>query len=253
MSNEYHIIKEHRYRKLVRDALWLGRKRKYISEYIEMDITNVRKNIREYRRTNNTSLSLNAYFIKVISRCLKKYPIMNSHRLFGGSIAQFNKIDTFYPIELKENGELVLAATLFRNTDEVHITKIHDKLESLKNGNSNIFTKEEEFIISLPKIFRRLLYRIVWLFPKLYQRVFGSIMISSYINTASENIWATGLPFHSLAIYIGPVFKKYIPSNNEEKIFVSFSFCYDHDIVDGAIGTRFMQYLFDEIKKGNIE
>lgn len=253
MSKTYHAIKEHRYRRAVRDALWLGRKKRYIVEYIEMDVTNVRKNIREYRRNKKTTLSLNAYFVKAIAQAIKKFSLLNSASDFRNRTVIFEDVDVLYPTELVENGEAIIAATILRKADAKPLSEIHNRLESLKDGSAKIFSREEELFISLPRFMRRSFYRLISLSPKLYQRIFGSVMISSFGIYASENIWGAGVPFHTLAIYIGPVFSKHISPNNEERKFATFSFCFDHELVDGNVGTRFIQHLFDEIKKGEIE
>lgn len=253
MNKTYKIVEEHRYRKLIRDALWLGRKKKYIVEYIEIDVTNVRNNIREYRRNNKSTLSLNAYFVKAIADSIKKFPLLNSTSYLRNRTAIFNDVDVLYPTELEENGEAVIAATILRKADTKPLVEIHNRLESLKKGSAKVFSKEEEFFISLPQFVRRLFYRLISLSPKLYQQIFGSVMISSFGIYASENIWGAGVPFHTLAIYIGPVISKFVLPNNEERKLATFSFCFDHELVDGNVGTRFIQHLYDEIKKGEIE
>lgn len=253
MSKTYQLIKEHRYRKVVRDALWLGRKKRYIVEYIEMDVTNVRKNIREFRRNNKSTLSLNAYFVKAIAQSIKKFSLLNSTSDFKNRTVIFENVDVLYPTELVENGEAVIAATILRKADAKPLSEIHNRLEYLKDGSAKVFSKEEEFFISLPRFVRRIFYRLISLSPKLFQKIFGSVMISSFGIYASENIWGVGVPFHTLAIYIGPVFSKFVLPDNEERKFATFSFCFDHELVDGNVGTRFIQHLFNEIKTGEIE
>lgn len=253
MNKTYKIVEEHRYRKLIRDALWLGRKKRYNIGYIEIDVTNARKNIRNFRRVNRSTLSLNAYFIKVIAQAVKIFSLFNSTSDFRNRTVIFNKVDVLYPTELVINGEGVIAATILRNADVKPLTEIQKRLESIKDGSAKVFSKEEEFFISLPRFVRRLFYRMISLSPKLYQQIFGSVMISSYGVNASSNILGGGVPFHTLAIYIGPLFSKFVLPNNEERKFVTFAFYFDHQLVDGNVGARLIQHLHDEINKGEIE
>ena len=260
-SQERKEIKFPKTRIATLDVCEVGRKKHHMKALLEIDVTETRRSIKEYRAKTKNKLSFTAFMVKAISSTLEEFP--EAHAFLKGKrkAVVFEDIDISIMVERKHAGQLVPLAYVLRQTNKKKITEIHDEIEAAKNQT----VIEEDIVLgekrnnsqtnlyyALPVFLRKAMWKYLMLHPKISHRMMGSVALTSIGMMGQVNGWFIHTSIHPIAFGLGSVIKKPRVIRDEVVIreILNMTMLIDHDVIDGAPMARFVSRLVENIERG---
>jgi 2-oxoisovalerate dehydrogenase E2 component (dihydrolipoyl transacylase) len=196
----------------------------HCTHFEEIDVTNLLE-WKETMRDNGQSISMGAYFIKVISICLKEFPIFNA------VLDEKNEcvhIKPHHHIGIATDTEDGLIVPVIRNVESKSMKDIHQEMKEL-----TIKAQENKLAV---KDMTGGTFTVSNVGP-----LNGSIGATPIINEPEVGL----LAFHKT--------KKRPMVNNQDEIVIrsmmNVSMSFDHRVVDGGTAVRFTNRLCDLIEE----
>jgi 2-oxoglutarate dehydrogenase E2 component (dihydrolipoamide succinyltransferase) len=230
ISGNVEIIEMDRMRKLISEHMTRSKSTSaHVTSFSEADVTNLvlwRNKVKnEFEKREGEKLTLTPIFVEAITKCLKKYPLLNAS-VVGDSIVIKKDINIGMATALP-NGNLIVP--VIKGADQFNVTGLAKQVNRLANNARNgklqpSDTQEGTFTFT-------------------NVGTFGSLMGTPIINQPQVAILATG------AIKKKPVV---IESDKGDSIairhmmFVSMS--YDHRIIDGGLGASFLTEFVKQLE-----
>ncbi|MBK7346026.1 MAG: 2-oxo acid dehydrogenase subunit E2 [Chitinophagaceae bacterium] len=201
----------------------------HVTSFAECDVTNLvlwrGKIKKEFEKRENEKITFTPLFIEAVIKCLKKYPWLNSS-VDGDKIIIKKDINIGMATALP-NGNLIVP--VIRNADQLNLVGITKQVNSLANNARNGKLKPDETAGGT--------------FTLTNVGSFGSIMGTPIINQPQVAIMAVG------AIKKRPVVIE-TPQGDSIAIrhMMYISLSYDHRIIDGALGSTFLNAVSKELE-----
>lgn len=201
----------------------------HVTSFSECDVTNLvlwREKIKkEFEKRENEKITFTPLFIEAIVKCIKKYPWLNSS-VDGEKIILKKDINIGMATAMP-NGNLIVP--VIRNADQLNIVGLTKRVNSLANAarNNQLFPDDTTSgTFTLTNV-----------------GSFGSIMGTPIINQPQVAILAVG------AIKKRPVV---IETEQGDSIAIRhmmyLSLSYDHRIIDGSLGSTFLNAVTKELE-----
>jgi 2-oxoglutarate dehydrogenase E2 component (dihydrolipoamide succinyltransferase) len=201
----------------------------HVTSFAECDVTNLvlwREKIKkDYEKREGEKITFTPLFIEAIIKCIKKYPLLNS------------SVDTDRIIIKKDinigmatalgNGNLIVP--VIKNADQLNLTGLTKQVNNLANAARTNKLKPDDTsggTFTLSNV-----------------GTFGSIMGTPIINQPQVAIMAVG------AIKKRPVVMETEQGDSiaiRHMMYISLS--YDHRIIDGALGSTFLNAVAKEFE-----
>ena len=235
--------------------------------FLEVDITNLRKKIREYRK-QSINFSFTSCMIKIISDTISANKHVQAALVNDRKLVLFDDVDLSISIERKLDKAYFPFPLIIRSANKKTLLEIDQEIKSetskeIGNGN-DLFMPDKpllgkallKFFYAIPSAVR------VFIMGYIIKNPFRAKKVIGTIGFATDNITGrlTGWVFpsknpHSLFIALGSVNKKPLVVNNEIQIrdVLNMSVIFDHNIIDGTPARNFMNSLVEKIEKGKIE
>lgn len=235
-------------RLMVSDANRIGKKIPFIHSVWELDITEIRKKIRQVRKKHSTTLSLSTYFLYCFVVTINENKEVHAVKKGKRTLCIFDDVDVFFPIELNSGP---IDPKVIRSVNKKEIFDLQNEIEASKlKAQVNIDLNKKVFL-SLPRMVRYFFYDFFLMkIPTLRKNTFGTAYFTSLsMHTNSKGV-GIPIPMHSIGMLMGTMEKKsrVVEGNTVIRDFMSITNSADHSIVDGAVLTRFVIRL-----KSNIE
>ncbi|MET0634414.1 MAG: dihydrolipoamide acetyltransferase family protein [Chitinophagaceae bacterium] len=231
------ILEMDRMRKLIAEHMVRSKHTSpHVTSFTEADVTNLvlwRERVKkEFEEREGTRITFTPIFIEAVSRCIKKYPMINSS-LDGDRIIIKKDINIGMATALP-SGNLIVP--VIRNADQLNLVGLSKKVNSLADAARNGKLKADDTQNGT--------------FTLTNVGTFGSLMGTPIINQPQVAILAVG------AIKKRPVV---IETEQGDSIAIRhmmyLSMSYDHRIVDGSLGATFLTAVAKELENfdGNRE
>ncbi|HNQ69598.1 MAG TPA: 2-oxo acid dehydrogenase subunit E2 [Bacteroidales bacterium] len=222
----------------------------------EVDITKPRDLIKKHFEKTGEKLSLTAYIVACLSNVIKDYPQFNSF-IKGKKLILLDDITISVLIEREIDGGKVPEPIGIQKAQYKTYLQMHKEIREAKNQQTDKLgsLSGKIWINLIPSFFLRLMIRMAD--KNIYMaKKYGKIAVTAIGMYCKEPIWCIPHGSATVLLTIGSIDKKVIELDNQfvsrEHLCLSVSF--DHDIIDGAPASRFMNDLINEIKSGeNIE
>lgn len=201
----------------------------HVTSFAECDVTNLvlwRDKIKkEFEKRENEKITFTPLFIEALIKCIKKYPWLNSS-VDGDKIIIKKDINIGMATALP-NGNLIVP--VIRNADQLNLVGITKQVNGLANNARNGKLKPDDTVGGT--------------FTLTNVGSFGSIMGTPIINQPQVAIMAVG------AIKKRPVVIE-TPQGDSIAIrhMMYISLSYDHRIIDGALGSTFLNAVSKELE-----
>lgn len=196
----------------------------HVTSFIEADVTNIYKWRRKYKKLFIKKLGYNisytSIFIKIISKVIKNFPIINSY-VYNNKIIKKKNINIGIAVSLK-NGNLVVP--VIKNVEKMDLIEITVKIKDMihKAYLNNLTFKDisdATYTISNIGTFKNLMGTPIITQPQVAILAFGEVITKpSIVKNLKGNLIKA-----------------------RQKIF--FSHSYDHRIIDGYLGGGFLKNL----------
>jgi len=204
----------------------------HVTSFSEADVTNMvlwRDRIKkEFEKRENEKITFTPLFIEAIVKCIKKYPWLNSS-VDGDKIIIRKDINIGMATALP-TGNLIVP--VIKNADQLNLVGLTKKVNGMANAARNNKLRPDDTAGGT--------------FTMTNVGSFGSIMGTPIINQPQVAILAVG------AIKKKPVV---IETEQGDSIAIRhmmyLSMSYDHRIIDGALGSTFLNAVAKELENFN--
>ncbi len=201
----------------------------HVTSFSECDVTNLvlwrEKNKKEFEKREGEKITYTPLFIEAIIKCIKKYPLINSS-VDGDRIILKKDINIGMATAMP-SGNLIVP--VIRNADQLNLTGLTKQVNNLANAARNNKLNPDDTANGT--------------FTITNVGTFGSIMGTPLINQPQVAILAVG------AIKKRPVV---IETEQGDSIAIRhmmyLSLSYDHRIIDGALGSTFLNAVAHELE-----
>jgi len=229
-------------------------KRNAIHGITDVDITEPRRLMKEHFEQSGEKLSLTAYIVTCLAKVVKDYPLMNSFKR-GRKLITLDDITISVLIEREIEGEMVPEPLGITRADKKTFLQIHSAIKEAKNIQGKLFgsISGHTWIRFIPKFLIKTAMRIA---DKnvFVAKQFGKVAVTAVGMFSNETLWFIPPGSTTVNIIIGSIKHKVIELNGEfvSREHLNLTVSFDHDVVDGAPATRFINQLTEVIKSGDI-
>jgi len=231
----------------------------HINAILEFDVTDSRAKLRDLRKTG-TTVSFNAWLIKVIGKALQKHPEAAAYFYNKKRLIIFNDINVSMIVEKKIGDSKVPIPLVIEKVNEKSALEITQEIENAKSQDLNskdiVLKKQsssyQRLYYYLPGFIRRLFWRLLLKSPKTAYKTMGNVAVTSIGMIGKINGWFIHKSVHPISFGVGSILNKAVVIGNEIKIreILNMTILVDHDVIDGAPIVRFLDDLTNYIETG---
>jgi pyruvate/2-oxoglutarate dehydrogenase complex dihydrolipoamide acyltransferase (E2) component len=238
-------------RRLMEDGGRLGREKHLIHGLFELDVTETRRAIRQYRASSGEGLSFMAYVVACLGRAVERHKSIQACRAWGEKIVLFDEVDVNTMFEVEVDGQKIIRPHILRAVNKKTAREIHAEIQAFQTSHAE--SRESRFIewfVLLPGGVRRMFLRLMFRNPRWLKEMNGTVALTSVGMFGKGGGWGLPVSNHTLQITLGGIATRPALVNgqleNRQMLCVTISF--DHDLVDGAPAARFAQTLKDLVE-----
>jgi pyruvate/2-oxoglutarate dehydrogenase complex dihydrolipoamide acyltransferase (E2) component len=220
----------------------------------EVDITAPRDLIKKHFEKTGVKLSLTAYIVACLSNVIKDYPRFNSFTK-GRKLILLDDITISVLIEREIAGENVPEPIGIEQAQDKTYLQIHKEIREAKKQQADKLgsLSGQTWFSLIPSYFLKHFIRIADKNIHMAKK-YGKISVTAVGMYSKEPFWFIPHGTATVLITIGSIEKKVVELDNQfvsrEHLCLTVSF--DHDIIDGAPASRFMNQLLETIKSGQL-
>ena len=244
-------------RKLVADIAWLSRSRHAMRGMIEVDITDARSSIHEWRRRTGKPLSFTSFLVSSVAKAVAANPEVNACHASRGRIAYFEDVNVLTMIEVPDfDGMKIPVGHLIKAADKLEVGGIQDTIDRFRsNYNDASETRLQDLLTKFPQSVRRMLFARMPLNPDFVQKNIGTVIVSAVgMFLPRHAAWALGQSNHTVSLWVGSTMERLcmIKGNITPRTMACITIDLDHNIIDGAPAARFIAMLVKMIEKASV-
>jgi pyruvate/2-oxoglutarate dehydrogenase complex dihydrolipoamide acyltransferase (E2) component len=240
---------------MIADAVRLGLRIPNIHSLVELDITNARRHLREFRKQSGQKRSLTSYLVHACVQTINEDRSIQGMRDFRGGIRIYKNVDVFFPIENKAEDSPQLNSVIIRDTAELSMDEIHQRLSKAVREEIPKPDQRRTIFLRAPWFIKKWFYLIWMSIPKWRKNIFGTVYISSIMNFSIERkAWGIPIPWHSMGIFIGAISKQVVQTKDgfETRDMLQITLSVDHRVSNGGDMARFIQRLKENLENRNL-
>ncbi len=251
-----------RFRRQMIDWMELMHRRHPIHGLVEVDVTEVRRAIRESRAKPGEPLSFTAFIVASLARAVAEDRRMHAYRKGRGQLVLFDDVDVGVAVERDLEGEKVPVGIVIRVADKKAVTDIHGEIRSARTE-PNPWSSAVRWLplwLLVPAPVRRFLWALFLSDPRRRKQLSGTVVVTAVGMFGTGTGWGIPLTDYTLCLTVGGIARKpgvvaYPgPGGREERIevreYLSLTISMDHDVIDGAPAARFAARLKELLESG---
>lgn len=220
--------------------------RRHISHaLLEIDVTQARRLMREYKQRSGESLSFTAFIVACFARAVAAQPAVQAYRNWRNQLIIFHDVDVVTMVE-PERGAVAIPHVI-RDAGGKTLRAIHDEIRAVQTTpQRSRQSAGQKLAARVPGFVRGLVMSAMLRNPHWLRRMGGTVIVTSVGMFGRGGGWGISfLPMHTLGLTIGGIAEKpgVIDGRIEVREFLDLTISLDHDIVDGAPAARFCQQL----------
>ena len=252
-ESSYKVLPFPRMRQLVRDAGWIGKRKQMMHGFIEVDVTEPRRIIREQAALTGEQFSFSAFVLACIGQAVAQDKLVHAYRNWRNQLIIFDEVDVLIAIEVETGERTFPLVHPVRAVNRRTVGDIHDEIRAIQakpQQSEGMQTALTRTYYWLPTFLRHLGYRLVEMNPHWRKQYAGTVGLTSVGMFGRGGGWGIGMPSHSLAITLGGIAQKpgWINGRVEPREYLCITLSFDHDVIDGAPAARFTRRLIDLIE-----
>jgi pyruvate/2-oxoglutarate dehydrogenase complex dihydrolipoamide acyltransferase (E2) component len=236
----------------VRASASVTREKNAIHSLAEVDITMPRKLMKEHFKKTGEKLSLTAYIVTCLAQTLKDHPHLNSF-IKGRRLIMLHDITVSVLIERDLPGEKVPEPFSVKAAQEKTHRQIQQEIREAKKQQDEKLggLSGMTWIRFIPGFLLRTFIRLADSNITMAMK-YGKVAVTAVGMFSKEAVWFIPHGTATVLITVGSISQKVIEIEGKpvtrEHLCITASF--DHDIVDGAPASRFMNQFISSIKEG---
>ena len=240
-------------RNLISDVMWLSKKKSLIHGLCEIDITETRKQLKEYNTGKNPRVSILSYLIYCYAKALKKFNEFNALKK-RSSVYTYEDVDVSVIVERELDGKKYPMNYIIRKCDAKTVDEINSELITAKETPMGevMYDKKIRLFASLPAFIRRAIMGYISRSPKLAKQYFGTTGVTSLHTVVKGQFWGMPVSPATMTMTIGSIHKKYTQIDGDfvENDFLCVTMSAEHELNDGVNGVRLFNYMKDLVESG---
>ncbi len=255
MSHDSHtIIPFPPERQIVVDSLTIGSRRHIVHGLIEVDVTDVRRLIREYKARTGETLSFTGFIITCFAQAIDRNKYVQAYRDWRNRLVLFDEVDVVTMVEAEVDG--VAIPHIIRAANKKSFLDIHNEIRAIQSKPAKSKQRSGQLAkagLIVPGFVRRLFFQIAMKNPYWLKKTSGTVVVTAVGMFGRGGGWGFGiLPIHTIGLLLGGIAEKPGVVNGKIEIreYLDLTISVDHDIVDGAPAARFVQKLKELIECG---
>jgi pyruvate/2-oxoglutarate dehydrogenase complex dihydrolipoamide acyltransferase (E2) component len=223
----------------------MGRQKHTVHGLLEVDVTAARQALHTYQAQTGAALSFTAFILACLGQALDTHRDMHAYRDWRNQLIIFDQVDVNTLVEVEIEGRRSIRPRIIRAVNTKSVEMIHHELRTFQGAAEQ--SSEAQFLrwfIRLPGFARRLFYAVLFKNPHLLKQYFGTVALSSIGMFGSGGFWGLPVPNHTLQLTLGGIATKpgVVAGQIVIREYLSVTVSFDHDIVDGAPATRFVEH-----------
>jgi pyruvate/2-oxoglutarate dehydrogenase complex dihydrolipoamide acyltransferase (E2) component len=227
------------------DVLAAGRRKNIIHGLIEIDVTDLRRELHQ-RESAGEPLSFSAAVMHAVAQAVDEDRVLHAYRR-RNQIILFDEVDVNTQIEVEVSGQKIVESVLIRAANRKSVEQLSREIRAAQQGKA---AGERRYrgtmaFLSIPGPIRTLLWRAVMSNPIWFKRFGGTVGMSSIGMFGSGGGWGIPIAPPTLMITLGGIMTKprYVNGTLEPRQLLDVTISVDHDLVDGAPAARFARRL----------
>lgn len=231
-----------------------GWRKHSIHAFVEFDVTEARKILREHKNKTGKSVSFTAWLIKCVAQAVSEHKELNAYRQGRRRIVVFDDVDVAIPVERFVEGEYRPLGHVIRKANEKTVEQLSEEIRSLQKENVDVskevlgqtLSRFERFVLNAPLFVKRFLLFLLRRNGVFKKKYLGTIGLTSVGSAGGIDGWI--LPLGGLSttlVAVGGLKKKpgVVDDRVEVREYLHVVVTVDHDLVDGAPLARFIGRL----------
>jgi pyruvate/2-oxoglutarate dehydrogenase complex dihydrolipoamide acyltransferase (E2) component len=253
-KNGYKSLPLSSYRQAVIASASVTKEKNAIHSFTEVDITEPRHLIKEHFERTGEKLSLTAYIVTCLAQVIKQYPQLNSF-IKGRKLIILDDVTVSVLIEREMAGERVPEPIGIKGAQEKSFRQIHNEIREAKKQQSDKLgsLSGTTWIRLIPNFLLKTFIRIADKNIRV-AKIYGKVAVTAVGMFSKEAVWFIPHGSATVLITVGSISQKVIELDghfvSREHLCLTVSF--DHNIIDGAPASRFMNQLVETIKSGKL-
>ncbi len=228
--------------------------RNVIHTLTEIDVSEPRRLIKEYRIKTGEKLSFTAYIVSCLAETLKDHPDMNSF-IKGRKLIRLDDITISVLLEKTIEGENVPEPIGIQQAGKKDYFQIHREIREAASRKIDQLGKlsENGWIRWIPAFLMKRFIR--WADKNIRMaRTYGKIAVTAVGMFGNDAAWFIPHGSATILITVGSIVERPVEQDGQydsrEHLCLTASF--DHDIVDGAPAARFMKQFSETVRSGRL-
>ena len=220
---------------------------------VEIDVTEPREQIRTIERETGTDLSFTAFIVYCMAVTVAEQPQVHRYHDWRGRIREFDDVDVNVLIERDVAGERIGVLHVIRAGNRRTVRSIHDEIRHAQADAANSLDAGiSRLARRFPGFISRQIWRLPKWFPSRWKQLAGTVAVTSVGMFGTGNGWAITPTNYTLQLTVGGIGSKprLIDGELQSREYLSLTVTFDHDVVDGAPATRFVQRLGENLEAG---
>jgi len=218
----------------------------------EVDISVPRKLISKYFQKTGVKLSLTGYIVTCLAQTIKDHPLLNSF-IKGNKQIILDDVTVSVLIERELKGEKVPEPFAISNAQTKTYLQINNEIRTAQSqeGQQLGSLSKMTWIRFIPGFLMRTFIRIADKNIKMGKR-YGKVAVTAVGMFNKESTWFIPHGSATVVITVGGISSKLLKEGEKviEKEHLCLTASFNHDIVDGAPASRFMDQFIEAIKSG---
>lgn len=230
----------------------LAARKHTIYALIEVDVTEPRRMIHEYKARTGEALSFTAFIIACLGKAIDQNKRMHAYRDWRNRLIVFDEVDVNTMIEAEADGRKRIIPHWVRAANNRTLRDIHAEIRTTKAKPEQTREFGVKWLGLLPTFAWDIFFWFIFRNPHWLKKSFGTVGLTSVGMFGKGSGWAIPFGVHTLDVAVGGIAEKPGVKDGciEIREYLCLTLCFDHDIIDGAPAARFTQRFKELIECG---
>jgi pyruvate/2-oxoglutarate dehydrogenase complex dihydrolipoamide acyltransferase (E2) component len=244
---------------------WLGlmQRQHTVHALLEVDVTDARQAIRDYRARTGQALSFTAFIVACLARAIDDDRRLHALRKGRSALVLFDEVDVTVLVETDVDDAKVPMPHIVRAANRRTAAEITHLIRDAQAGDAPYAASRRWlplwFLVPAP--IRQFVWARILADPRRRKRLTGTVAVTA-VGMFGQGIgWAIPLTNYPLCLSVGGIARRPAvvrgeagPGGRAERIEVreqlALTMSFDHDLINGAPAARFAKRLKELIESG---
>jgi len=222
---------------------------------MEVDVTKVRRYLREHKVKNGESLSFTAFLAACLAKAVDEHKAVQAYRKGRKHLIVFDEVDVYTPIERDVAGDSQIMPYIIRAANRKTVREIHHEIraaqvQDVAKAWEGFKARHWPWLLLLPAFL--VMVRMAERSPQMWKKYRGTVGLTTVGMFGKGAGWGIPLASHALWMTVGGIGEKpgVIDGHIAIRDYLSLTISFDHETIDGAPAARFTQRLKELIESG---